>query len=273
MDTHNTKACYICSKGFNFKKKFICKLCLNPVCKNHCQRTLIREGYESPLQICDLCFQVEIKKDLELETQAEISSLEEELKQTKIVHQRLEREHFEKTAIISKLENELETLTNENEEKLKILEYKLVGEETQSKEVSDLYESTSEKVKNCQEEENKATSMLNKAQDELENLKRQAGILKETKEGLSQQLDKINNKLKGSLSIEEVSKSLCPTCSAKLLETCKHRESGPSILEDVTLNLTIADERQSIIESVREYKELLAHQNSNPAENSKCFII
>jgi hypothetical protein len=96
--------------------------------------------------------------------------------------------------------------------------------------------------------------------------------LKETKEGLNQQLFRINEKLKGSLSIEKVETIICQSCKDKLADAARRRREQPSILEDATISLSAVEERQSMLESVREYKEILEKQNNNPNEESGCEI-
>jgi hypothetical protein len=53
----------------------------------------------------------------------------------------------------------------------------------------------------------------------------------------------------------------------------KRRAEAPSILEDATISLNITDDRVSILESVREFKDALTHQNTNPTDNAKCLVM
>jgi chromosome segregation ATPase len=267
------KKCYICSKGFNFRKKHICRYCNNAVCIDHCQKARSMGNYEEPVPICDLCNQTQIKKDLEAEILSEVQSLEEELKQAKFTNQRLEREHFEKTAAVSKLENDINDLKTTSVKNLEFLEAELVGEESRNQSIKEKYEQIKKNTAEIRAEETEVTDNLNRAQEELENLRKQLEILKDTKNGLDEQLDKINSKLKGSLSIEQVKKLLCQPCSAKLSDASNNRLEAPSILEDATISLSHAEVRQSIIESVREYNQILSHQNSHPTEKANCSII
>lgn len=267
------KKCYICLKGFNFRKKLICKLCGNSVCPDHCQRMLSRSPSEDPLQICDLCYKQNIRKDLETELNEDIKSLEEELKQAKFTNDRLEREHFEKTAHVSRLENEVEELAQKYEKILRGLEETLAGEELEAKEVTGLYKESLEKLDKAKKSDIETNEKLKSNERDLENMKKQGQLLKETKESLSHQLDKINSKLKGSLSLEQVNTILCQNCQATVQVASKRRAEAPSILEDATISLNITDDRVSILESVREFKDALTHQNTNPTDNAKCLIM
>ena len=149
----------------------------------------------------------------------------------------------------------------------------LAGEELESQGIHDLFSKAAQSLDQAKNEEKQASEDLAKSQAELENLRRQSDILRETKDGLAVQLEKINEKLKGSLAVEQVSKLLCQICTDKLIQASKNKNTSPSILEDATISLSLADERQSVIDSVREYKELLSNQNAKPGEPSECLII
>ena len=267
------KKCYICAKSFNFRKKHICRYCNNAVCKDHCQKARSSNFYEEAQPICDLCNQEQIKTDLQAEILSEISSLEVELQQAISTNERLDRDHFEKTAAINKLENELSDHYSSHSENIKFLNSQLAGEELEYKQMKENYEKTLENSKQIKIEKETASDNLAKAQEELNNLIRQSEILKETKDSLNEQLDKINSKLKGSLSIEKVSKIVCPTCQVKLQDSAKSRIDAPSILEDATVSIHSHNERGSVMDSVREFNDILSHQTSHPTEISKCVII
>lgn len=272
-DNGQSKKCYICNKGFNFRKKHICRFCSNSVCIDHCQKARTVDGFDEPQPICDLCNIETMKKEMQNEMRTEIQSLEDELRNARTMHSRLEREHFEKTAVISKLENEISDFSTTSKKELQELREMFVVEEIKHEETKKNHEKTSGNNKKIREDQDRASENLSKAQEELENLRRQSEILKETKDQLNEQLDKINNKIKGSLSIEKVSNLLCQTCAVKMRENGKNLNESPSILEDATVSLSVADERQSIIQSVREYKDILSQQNSRPTEQSGCKII
>ena len=265
--------CYICTKSFNFRKKHICKFCMNAACSDHCQRTKAKEGYEGLLSICDLCYKEEINKELALEIQLDIQSLEEELKQAKLINNRLEREHFEKTASLSKSENDLDDMSKVYEQKIKVLEYQITAEEINTQGISELYKNAKRNLELAQIEDVQAFEKLTKSQEDIEKIKKDKESLRDTNQGLENQLERINEKLKGSLNAEQVCKVLCPACEAKVSETSRFRNENPSILEDGTISLNAVEDRQSIIESVREYKDILAHQNNSPNEPSNCLII
>jgi chromosome segregation ATPase len=266
------KKCYICLKGFNFRKKHICKFCFSAVCSDHCQRSYQKEPGQEALPICDLCLQSTIKKDLEREIQEDILSLEEELKQAKLINNRLERDHFEKTAQVSKFENSLEALNKEYLQKISELEHELQIEELETKEIVELYQRTKEKLNGSRKEIQDMDDKTAKGNNDLENMGKQLENLKETKEGLNQQLFRINEKLKGSLSIEKVEVIVCEPCKTRLSDAARRRREMPSILEDATISLSAIEERQSMLESVREYKEILEKQTNNPNEESGCLI-
>lgn len=268
-----SKKCFICSKGFSLRKKHSCKFCWNAVCAEHCKRTRNKEGFDEAQPICDLCNQEQVKKDLENEMLLEIESLEEELKQARMINDRLERENFEKTANVNKIEIEIEELCEKQGKILKSLENELAGELIQSQGISDLFEKTQNSIEESKAEEETALAKLENSKADLENYAKQCNILVETKDGQRQQLERINNKLKGSLSMEQVSKLLCPACTEKLNQAAIKKNTSPSILEDATISISLVDERQSILESVREYKEILSQQAENPNEESKCLIM
>ena len=272
-DGAQSKKCYICSKGFNFRKKHICRFCTNAVCTDHCQKARSLEGYDEPQPICDLCNQEIIKQEMQAEIRNEIQSLDEELKSAKAMNERLDREHFEKTAAINKLENEIEGINKNSVEDLKALQEELENEENKYKEIKELHDKVKDENLKIKQQESEISEALFKAQENLESIRRQSEILKETKEGLNEQLDKINSKLKGSLSVDKVSRLLCQNCASKMEECSRQRMEAPSILEDASSNMSVVDERQSVMQSVREYKEILSNQNSRPTESNGCITI
>lgn len=270
-DQSQTKKCYICSKGFNFRKKHICKFCMNAVCTDHCQKARSVDMFEEAQPICDLCNMEEIKKELLTEIQNDIRSLEDELKASKSVNERMDREYFEKTAQINKLETELSELTETFKDQSETLLSEIEIEEKKKQGLIEKHQKLQEKVKICRNEEVEATQRFQKVNEECENLRRQTDILKETKDGLNSQLDKINAKLKGSLNVEHVNELLCEPCAGKLTESAKSRRiDAPSVLEDS--NISVPDERESIMKSVREYKDILSQQNSRPNDSPGCLI-
>jgi chromosome segregation ATPase len=214
----------------------------------------------------------EIKKELMAEIQIDIRSLEDELKAAKSVNERMDREHFEKTAQINKLENEIAYILSTFNDQSVSLANDIKFEQEKNKELREKHQSLQENLKNAKVDESESGQKFLKVSEECENLRRQADILKETKDGLNSQLDKINAKLKGSLNVDQVNKLLCEPCGEKLGEAAKNRRvDAPSVLEDATAS--VMDERESIMKSVREYKDILSQQNSRPTESSGCLII
>ena len=266
------KKCFICLKGFNFRKKHTCKFCFSSVCSDHCQRSFQKDPSQEPSPICDICLQSAIKKEIELEIKSDIESLNEELKQAKLINSRLERDHFEKTSQVSKLENTIEDMTKDYQLKIKELEHSLQIEELEIKEIVELYGKTKKNLHDSRDELVQVDESNGKAEFELESMMKQVENLKETKDGLNQQLFRINEKLKGSLSIEKVEPIVCEPCKKKMADAARRRREQPSILEDATVSLSVVEERQSMLESVREFKEILEKQNNNPNEESGCGI-
>ena len=269
----SNKKCYICLKGFNFRKKHICKFCLCAVCSDHCQRSMPKEPGSEPVPICDLCLQAQIKKNIESELKLDIQCLQEELSQAKLTNGRLERDHFEKTASVSSLENKLEALTSDYNKRIQALQQSLQIEEMESKEIKTLYNKTQIGLEGSRVQLREIDEKIAKSKIELESQAKQLENLKETKEGLGSQLNRINEKLKGSLSIEKVETILCEQCSNKMKEAAQRRREAPSILEDATVSMTAIEERQSVLDSVREYKDILEKQTKNPSDTQGCEIV
>jgi chromosome segregation ATPase len=271
-ESGQNKKCYICAKSFNFRKKHICRFCQNAVCSEHCQKSRPLENLESQ-PICDLCFQEEIRTELRAESQSHIKNLDEEFKDMQNTNSRLEREHFEKTAHINRLEFEIETASSTYNTEVEGLNTELAALKSQNSTLQSSYQKTKAKLAEIKENEEKASENLSKVQEELEVLRRQSEILKETKEGLNVQLDKINGKLKGCLNIEHVDKLLCQMCSSRLKDAAGRRIDAPSILENPSICMSVDEERESIIQSVRDMKDELTKQSSRPGEGGGCWII
>ena len=245
---------------------------MNAVCTDHCQKARTVDMFEEAQPICDLCNMVEIKKELMTEIQNDIRSLEDELKAAKSVNDRMDRENFEKTSQINKLEIEISDILTTFNEQSSSLTSDIKLEQEKNSELKAKHAKLQDLAKSSKISENESGQKYSKAIEECENLRRQAEILKETKDGLNTQLDKINRKLKGSLNIEHVNKLLCEGCNEKLSEAAKNRRiDAPSVLEDASAS--VIDERESIMKSVREYKDILSQQNSRPSDSSGCLII
>ena len=163
-------------------------------------------------------------------------------------------------------------MTKDYQLKIKELEHSLQIEELEIKEIVELYGKTKKNLHDSRDELVQVDESNGKAEFELESMMKQVENLKETKDGLNQQLFRINEKLKGSLSIEKVEPIVCEPCKKKMADAARRRREQPSILEDATVSLSVVEERQSMLESVREFKEILEKQNNNPNEESGCGI-
>jgi hypothetical protein len=271
-DRTRSNRCYICIKSLALKKKFTCNFCSNSVCAEHYKRTRFIQNSNETKSICDLCDQNFIRKEIEIRLDEEIKNLSEEVKQAKIANEKLERDYFEKTTVLGKIEDKLEQVSKICDKEIKVLQNQLAEEETKTRGNQDKYSTANELSNNIQLDQKLADEKLKTAQKDLENVKTQSDLLKSTKNEISLKLEKINNSLRGSLSIEQVKKILCPPCSYRLEEISKERLKNPSILEDGSVILSSADAKKSIIESVRDYKDILLHQSTDRENPSNCTV-
>lgn len=223
-----SKTCYICAKKFNFRKKHFCKFCQNAVCSDHSSKVRAKEGQSELQRICDFCDQEELKTLIKSQIDDEISKLGEELKQAKDTNERLYKDHFEKTAAVNQIEEEISTFTLEHQSKMV-----KIAEDTDSQQhlkqnglaMLENLKKILEISKNNQKNIN--NSILSKTEHTDELIKNAIGtkeLLKKNRE----MAEKVRGVIAGSLDSNLFINDLCARCKGHVKEIQnKTMESPP----------------------------------------------
>lgn len=214
-----SKKCYICSKNFNFRKKHFCKFCQNAVCSDHSAKVREKEGMREGQRICDLCDQEEEKTVIKGLIDHEVSKLGEELKMAKETNDRLYKEHFEKTAIVNQLEEDLEKSENSFSEVIESTHLLIENLKSQKKEASSLLDSLKEKLQASKisqlsyQEKTKTHEIL------IDSLQQKTALVNTRAMQADSDTKKMEKFINENFCTEKIQKSLCPKCSGKLNET------------------------------------------------------
>lgn len=211
-----SKKCYICSKNFNFRKKHFCKFCQNAVCSDHSAKTRTKEGFTEPQRICDLCDQEEEKTVIKSEIDDEVSNLSEELKQAKDTNERLYRDHFEKTASVNQLEEELATAETEHTVLMRELTQDIERKQEQKAKALEALARLKEQLKTSKQNQSDFESKTIKSSENISDLQSINIDLHKSLEIKHGELEKVDKFLQENVSVEPIIPSLCSRCSTKI---------------------------------------------------------
>lgn len=231
-DIQISNKCCVCSKGFTLKKKHLCKFCNNAVCSDHSSHTRIKHGFSDPQRICDNCEQEKAKEDIKQEIYDEFRKLQENVSGTKNAIERLNREYFEKTSILSDSENKLsssETIHNKN-----MMEMNSELEEVRKNiaKTKGLMENAKKALMDAKECEIEMNDRCEKGEKEIKVLEERATMLRKNTSELSGKIEEISSAIKGTINFESISKSLCNRCAARLSESFNKIKDSPYWLQD-----------------------------------------
>lgn len=210
------KKCYICSKNFNFRKKHFCKFCQNAVCSDHSAKVREKEGMREGQRICDLCDQEEEKTVIKGHIDHEVSSLGEELKMAKETNDRLYKEHFEKTATVNQLEEELAKVEDSNTRDIQRTHLELENLRSQKLEAQDLLEELKEKLRNSKKNQILFQQKTKTYNGLIEDLHGKLKGVKEKAEKAESEVKKIEKFIGENFCTEKIGKSLCLKCNGKV---------------------------------------------------------
>ena len=227
--------CYICQKGFMFRRKYTCQVCLNIFCTDHCTRKRHLPGAEDMVSICDNCDIEETKKEINEEINIEISKFSEELKTIKETNEKLFREHYNKAALVNDLEMEIA----KQEWNQKKLEQELLAQlevdQNRGQKLRKLIDQLRYTLDELNASERYMSDQCTQAELELETLKVEVNSLQTSKEEVISQIEKISQSLRESLSIDQVRKILCQRCLIVVNESINNNKEkmGEDFIETI----------------------------------------
>ena len=235
--------CYVCGKGFVLKKKHFCKFCQNAVCSDHSLKTRQKPGENEWLRICDLCEQEEAKRDIKDEINIEVSKLNEELYSAKETNERLNREYFEKTSILNEVEKKIANSEDLHNKRIEQMKEEFNAQSLQAEKTKVLLENLKKTLENTKYSEQDMLEKYSKSEQEIAILQERSALLKNQKDYMSTEIDQISAKLKYTINITNISKSLCQRCSSRLSEAFNKIKNTP-----YWMNETIEEEEKTLKE-------------------------
>lgn len=214
-----SKKCYICNKNFNFRKKHFCKFCQNAVCSDHSAKVREKEGMREGQRICDLCDQEEEKTVIKGLIDHEVSKLGEELKMAKETNDRLYKEHFEKTATVNQLEEDLSKSEQSYYEEIENTHSVIEKLKSQKKEATELLEKLKEKLRTSKKTQLSHQDKTKTYSALIENLQDKIQLVNNRIEQAESDVRKTEKFINENFCTEKIQKNLCLKCSGKLNET------------------------------------------------------
>jgi DNA repair exonuclease SbcCD ATPase subunit len=214
--SQSSNKCFVCGKGFTLRKKHFCKFCQNTVCSDHSSKTRMKNGFAEPQRICDFCEQEEAKKDIKNEINDELNKLGDELSATKDTNERLNREFFEKTSVLNEIEKKATVAEMAHSRKMGEMRMELEGVREKTRKMKSELDGLRKNLQNTKDIEVELNDKCGKFEGEMKKLEERVGSLKESKGEMGAEIEKLNRKLKNTIVLDSLSKSLCARCNARV---------------------------------------------------------
>ena len=222
-----SKKCYICNKNFNFRKKHFCKFCQNAVCSDHSAKVRDKEGMREAQRICDLCDQEEEKTVIKGLIDHEVSSLSEELKMAKATNERLYKDHFEKTATVNQLEEELESLDKHQSAEIQSKHSEIDTRKQDKKQALDLLEKLKEEIRVSKMSQLAHQDRFKALNGLFRGLEDKLEVSQEKIARAEGEISRTESFMKENYNAEKVLKSLSARCTAKVNENLQRVHMKP----------------------------------------------
>ena len=223
-----SKCCYICLKKFNFRKKHICKFCMNSVCSDHSAKIRVKDGIGQPQRICDFCDQEEEKTMIKNEIDGEVSMCGEELKSMKEINEKLYKEHFEKASAVNQIEEQLNVLTMEHQVSMNKIKQNLEKKVQVKMDALGILKNLKKILEISKKNENNTNFMSEckvKNVDELRLMEKKYCVLASEQ---IKEAEKMKTYLKDSLNVERCEGSLCTRCNNRIKESLNKSKTNPA---------------------------------------------
>lgn len=212
IDETGQKKCQVCQKGFILRRKVTCCICQGNFCSDHCTKKRHLSFTNDFLPICDICNEEETKKEISEEINSEIRRISEELENIKEENDKLFKEHYNNTASLNNLEMEIKkqewSAKKQEEQLLGQLENEQGRGRSLGVTIDILRKALDESSKN---EKNMSDACI-EADAENEVFKVQLASLTEQNHELVNEIEKIQEGLRGSLGIDQIRNILCNKC-------------------------------------------------------------
>lgn len=213
--------CYVCGA----KAKRTCELCRKSVCKKHFTKRKPTQGVEKAVRICEVCIEGQVrregKNDLEQQKLKLIADMESAKVESLSLAKRIEESRCLKEKLlaqIQKTKRESQETDGKLQEKLKVV---ISEGDVVRKDIEGLQSSLDDS--NAKERQlNEQTAGMEK---ELDELRKEAILLRDEKADLLRTLQDIDQKEKSSIPLLQLKTAACPACKKRLDDIYRPRRS------------------------------------------------
>lgn len=249
-DEISSKKCFVCQKSFILRRKFTCQICLNVFCSDHCSKKRRIHSDEDMVNVCDMCDEEEMKKEIAVEISREIEKVSKELLEIREENERLFKEQFNNTGSLNNIDMEIKKQEWNAKKEENDLQGILESEQNKGQKMRKQID----EMRKVLDESNLAERLMSdqcvEAEFEADSLKIEVRTLQDQKEEIMAQLEKITSTLRESLSLDQIRKILCEKCLFLVNANLKADFSDPDILQSVK-----EYHRQSLIDYENPKKE------------------
>jgi DNA repair exonuclease SbcCD ATPase subunit len=222
MPTTKADNCWICQTKFSMMKgiyRHHCRFCGNSVCADHSARKR-RRGDEAQ-RICDKCFQDFAREEVKKEIQSKVSSLHRDLDAVRGDNERLLDVNSRKRTEFKQLENDLSVLEREHRQAVLDLKREIEEEIQRGERARDSVETLRKTLEDTNRSEQELDSKGKEAEREAKRVQNEIEAVKQEKKDLTDQIEYLNDQMRGGVPFSAVKELLCANCLGKLREQLK----------------------------------------------------
>ena len=163
-----------------------------------------------------------------------MSKLNEELASAKETNERLNRDYFEKTSILNEIEKKINVTQTNHAKRIDEMREEFNSQKTHAERTRGMLENAKKLLENLKYSEQDMIEKCTKSEVEIEMLKEKSTDLKRTKEETTSEIDSLNGKLRHTINLESLSKSLCQRCVSRLNEAFSKMKNSENWLQAAT---------------------------------------
>lgn len=222
-DFRKTKLCYICDKKFNLtSRRHHCRFCSNSVCDEHSLKRRALNNSKDLFRICDNCERTQLAEEVRKEMEEQFDRLQSQIDQLAESNDKIAQENIEKSEQTKQQEMELKRVEKVQEQKEEELSRVLKNEQEKGIRAKNVIQHIQKEFDDIQTSETSFAEKCRVSEDELNLLRGQVDEIREKKDEIVNQVNNLGEKLKTSLSLDEVVNILCQRCQKRVNEFYKN---------------------------------------------------
>lgn len=222
-DFRKTKLCYICDKKFNLtSRRHHCRFCSNSVCDEHSLKRRALNNSKDLYRICDNCERFQLTEEVRKEIQEQLDRLQTQFDQLADSNDKSAQENLEKIEQTKQQEMELKRVEKVQEQKEEELSRVLKNEQEKGIRAKNVIQHIQKEFDDIQTSETSFAEKCRVSEDELNSFRNQVDEIRDKKDEILSQGSNLSEKLKTSLSLDEVIKILCQRCQKRVNEFYKN---------------------------------------------------